>query len=251
MVLKTASDAGITLLSGVSDEKEAIQLTKQFSVGELLRIMNELQQTMTGFTRGGSRRVDAELCILSLCQPELSLDAESLNARLTRLEDQIKSGAFTVSAVPAPAVETIAEQPPVIRGAEDALLPPVILEEDVPSEQEELTPAPIGFWTELAAAVRKELRPPVSGFFAPTANAPVQGELKGNRLVLRCTNSFTVEMVDKPAITELVSRKASAQLGRPITVTVMDITGKPDDSGKMEQLLNFSRNHSDIIKIKE
>ena len=41
--------------------------------------------------------------------------------------------------------------------------------------------------------IRKELKPPVSGFFAPTPNAPVQGILQGNKLILRCANSFTQE----------------------------------------------------------
>ena len=60
-----------------------------------------------------------------------------------------------------------------------------------------------------------------------------------------------MEMVSKPSILELVARKASAQLGRPITVTAVDSSARPEDNGKMEQLLNFGRAHSDIIKIKE
>ena len=52
--------------------------------------------------------MDAELCILELCQPELSLDAKALNARLTRLEEQLKTGTFVAAApqkkkTPAPA----------------------------------------------------------------------------------------------------------------------------------------------------
>ena len=47
--------------------------------------------------------------------------------------------------------------------------------------------APIGFWSDIAAEVRKELRPPVSGFFAAAPNAPVKGVLQGNKLVLTST----------------------------------------------------------------
>ena len=42
--------------------------------------------------------MDAELCLLEMCQPELNLDAKALNARLTRLEEQIKSGSFVAAA---------------------------------------------------------------------------------------------------------------------------------------------------------
>ena len=247
MVLKTAGDCGITMLSGVSTEREAKELCGRFSSGELVRMMTEVQQTLAAFSRSASHRVDAELCILTLCQPELALDAKSLNARLTRLEEQIKSGSFVTKPVAAPVV-----QPAVMVDEEEEELPPVPDDEDAPPEPDEPVPAaPIGFWTDLAAAIRRELKPPVSGFFAPTPNAPVQGVLLGDRLVLRCTNSFTMEMVSKPAILEMVSRKAAAQLGRSVRVIAEDGSARPQDNGKMEQLLSFGRAHSDIIKIKD
>ena len=250
MVVKTAGNAGITMLSGVSSDREAVELAKRFSTGELVRMMNEIQQTLTSFTRSASRRMDAELCLLSLCQPELSLDAQSMNARLTRLEEQIKSGNFVATAVPA-ATAPVKEIPPASED-DDYELPPVPDDSDAPPEPDlPDVPAPVGFWTDLATSIRRELKPPVSGFFAPTPNAPVQGVLRCDQLVLRCTNSFVMEMVSKPAILELVARKASAQLGRPIKVTTMDNMAKPEDHGKMEQLMNFGRAHSDIIKIKD
>ena len=249
MVLKTAGNAGITMLSGVSSDREAGELAKRFSAGELVRMMNEIQQTLASFTRSASRRMDAELCLLSLCQPELSLDAESLNARLTRLEEQIKNGSFVAAAAPVPAPMVKEPRP---TPEDDYELPPMPDDSDVPPEPDvPHVPAPVGFWTDLATSIRRELKPPVSGFFAPTPNAPVQGVLRCDQLVLRCANSFIMEMVSKPAILELVTRKASAQLGRPIKVTAMDNTAKPEDNGKMEQLMNFGRAHSDIIKIKE
>ena len=119
-----------------------------------------------------------------------------------------------------------------------------------PVESEPVEQIPVGFWTDLAASIRKELRPPVSGFFAPTPNAPVQAKLTGDTLTLHCANDFTRGMVDKPNVTELVARKATAQLGRSIRVRVVDATAKPDNR-HMEQLLNFGRAHSDIVKIKE
>ena len=111
--------------------------------------------------------------------------------------------------------------------------------------------APVGFWTDVATAVRRELKPPISGFFAPTPNAPVQGVLRGSQLELRCSNGFILEMVSKPAILELVTRKACAQLGRQVSVKAVDRSAKPEDHGKMDQLLSFGRAHADIVKIKE
>ena len=96
LVLKSAPDGGIAMLSGVTTDSEAAQLAKAFSGGELVRIMDQLEKTANGFTRRASRRLDAELCIISLCQPELQLDAQSLNARISRLEENVKNGNFYI-----------------------------------------------------------------------------------------------------------------------------------------------------------
>ena len=244
MVLRTAGRSGITMLSGIADDREALELAGKFSEGELLRMMSLLQDTLVGFTRSSSRRMDAELCILTLCQPELSLDAESLNARLTRLEEQLKTGMFTV--VAPQGVETVLpKQQPVPQAVPQP-------EAEQPSEpiEEPLEEQPIGFWADLVRAVRKELKPPACGFFAATANAPVQGVVSGSQVLLKCSNGFALEMVNKPEILEMVARKASVQLGRPVTVKAVDASAAPVKNKNMDALLSFGKEHPDIIKIK-
>lgn len=247
LVMETAGNGGITMLSGVADDQEVLQLTKALTSGELVRIMNLLQTTLAGFTRSASRRMDAELCIVQMCQPELDLDAKALNARLTRLEEQIKSGSFTVAVQPqkvqAASQDADDDRPPM---PDDADAPP---EQDVPASAQ--TDTPVGFWSDLCSGIRKELGPPTSGFFVATPNAPVQGFLVGDRLELRCGNDFTAVMLDKPAILEVVSRKASVLLNRPVKAVVVDMSAKPKSNPRMEQLMNFGRNHPDIVKIKE
>ncbi len=247
LVMKTASGAGITMLSGIATDREVLELTKQLSSGELVRMMNLLQSTISGFTRSGSRRMDAELCILELCQPELSLDAKALNARITRLEEQLRTGNFA-----APKQVAAKKQTAVPEDVVDEDMPPLPGDEDAPPEEmpAPVNEAPMGFWTDLVAAVRQELKPPVSGFFVNSPNAPMQGALVGNRLELRCTNAFTAQMVSKPEILEVVSRKASAMLARPIEVVAVDISARPGGNVRMEQLLSFGRAHSDVVKIR-
>ena len=72
----------------------------------------------------------------------------------------------------------------------------------------------------------------------------------GDRLELRCGNDFIAKMLDRPDVLEVVSRKASAMLGHPIRAVVVDINAKPAGNPRMEQLMNFGRAHSDIVKIK-
>ena len=155
LVLKTAPESGITMLSGVASDQETAKLAQKLGTGELVRMMGRIEAAMAGFTRSSSRRLDAELCILDLCRPELSLDASSLNARLTRLEEKVKSGAL----VAAPAQSQGQELPPP---PDDEDYPPMPGDEDAPPDPDgEAAPqaprddAPLGFWSELVGAVRK------------------------------------------------------------------------------------------------
>lgn len=242
LILQTAPNAGLTMLSGVAEGREAKELAKRITPAELVRMMSVLQQTMAGFTRSASRRMDAELCIINLCRPELSLDAQSLNARLTRLEEQIKTGSF-VAAKPQKKAEIKQEEE----------LPPPPDDEDVPPEAPVSIPTdtPIGFWTDLGAAIRNELTGPKGGHFSFKPDAPVQGKLQGNVLTLQCSTKFIYDAVNIAEVISVVSHKASALLGCDVQVRVVDLSAMPKQNAKMDQLLSFGRSHSDVIKIKE
>ena len=238
MVMQSAPREAIGLLSGVASDEEVKSLSSRFTQPELVRMLDLIQKTSAGFVRSASRRMDAELCIVNLCQPELKLDAESLNTRLTRLEDRINSGDISVKQV----TSVMHRQESASVSDESEIQP-----EDVAVQPELVDELPVGSWTEICAQIRKELKPPVSGFFAP--NGPIQGVLQGNVFVLSCANAFTKAVVDKPEVLELVSRKVSAKLGQPVRVIASDKTNVKNE--QMEQLLQFGREHSNVIKIKE
>ena len=240
MVMQSAPREAISMLSGVASDDEVRQLASCFTSAELTRMLELIQRTAAGFVRSASRRLDAELCIVSLCQPELQLDAQSLNVRLSRLEDQLKSGNITVSTTPATVVEQHVEPQAV----------PVqtpLSSTAVELEESELEP---GIWADLCAQVRSELSPPITGFFTSAANAPVKGVLQGDTLVLLCANSFAKEVVDKREVLELVSRKMSAKMNRPVRAVAVDKTAAKVKNDQMERLLKFGRAHSDVVNIK-
>ena len=252
LILKTAPDSGITMLSGVASDTEAVKLASRFSAGELIRNMTLLEETMAGFTRNASRRLDAELCILTMCQPKLQLDAQAINARLTRLEERLDSGDFA-----APAKATASVQ---IQDEPQIEMPPVPTDEDAPPVKNEPTQqiqkqsedqTPPGFWTDLSAAVRQELKPPLSGFFGMVNNGVITCRVTGDQLILLCAGFVIGELDKNPDALALIKRKASAILGRPITVRVMDASEKPATNAQLERLMRFSREHSDIVNIKE
>ena len=244
MIMKTAPKEGISMLSGVATDQEIKNLVDRFSSGELVRMLGIIQQTVSGFTRSSSRRVDAELCIVNLCQPELSLDAEAINARLTRLEDNIRSGNIQVSTSAAPIEEQQEEEYAPM--PDDADAPPEVFAQEMPVKE-----MPVGFWIDIVSQARKELKPPVSGFFATTPNAPVQGVMRDGKLVLLCESQFIVDMVNKPDVLDLFARKASAAMGHPVRVVAMDRNAKQSNTRQLDELLSFGRANAGIINIKE
>ena len=252
LILKTAPTDGITMLSGVASDDEVKQLATRFSSGQLSRMMNLIRSTVAGFGRSESRRMDAELCIVNLCQPELDTDMDAVLDRLTRIEDGLRNGAVIHKDAPAPvAVEQQISVP--AEEAEPQAEQELPVEDNIPEAPVVDTPleVPIGFWTDVAAAVKKELNPVLSGFFGTTANAPLHGIVEDGKLLLVCENEFVMDIVNKPETLELVARIASAKIGRPIQVKITDKARKAKNNDEFEKLLSFGRAHSDVISIKE
>ena len=241
LVLKTAPRTGLAMLSGVCNHQEALALKDRFSAGELVEIMTRLQATAAGFTRGGKTRLDGELCLIRLCRPELSLEPEALNARLTRLEETVARGVTLAPAPsepqPAPRPEEEPEERPPLPGDEDA--PPA-----PPEEASDV-------WPELVARIRASIPNPVLlGYFTAGPNAPVVGRLLGDRLELQCGTTYVFELINKPELLQQIGQTASGFAGRPIRATAVDLSVRPKNNGNLEKLLAFGKQHSDVVKIR-
>ena len=137
------------------------------------------------------------------------------------------------------------ERPPLL---DDMDAPP---ETDIYTAKEQIRQdAPLGFWVDMVSEIRSELKPPASGFFVTSPNAPIEGVLRDNKLELLCAAPFIVDVINKPEILEMISRKASAKLGRAVRAVAVDKTTANSRTKQMEQLLKFGKEHSDIITIK-
>ena len=120
LVLHTAPKSGLAMLSGIATEQQALALQDMFSPGELMRVLTETQKTRASFGKNTDVRVAAELLLMQLCEPALRLDAQALNARISRVEEQLASGVLvkgcaadlrrrimTTTARPSPTTRTI------------------------------------------------------------------------------------------------------------------------------------------------
>lgn len=260
LVLKAAPKSGVSMLSGIADESQAAELEKLFAPAELLRDLTLVQAAKGAVGKNADARVTAELCLMQLCEPGLKLDAQSLGARVSKLEERLATGNFTPAKQQAKAESAENEEdddrPPFPDDADDplaGLAPPMDAREaERPQEkkatdgaQEELDRR----WPELATSLREGLGVRERGFFAP--GGPVRPRLKGDTLILTAPSQFVLDIIKGPNVQKIAAEKASAFFGRPMQVQFA-LAGQLDASGRdpMDALLALGEEHSDIMTIK-
>ena len=213
--------------------------------------LTETQKTRASFGKNTDVRVAAELLLMQLCEPALRLDAQALNARISRVEEQLASGVLVKAAPQTSGDEYDDDRPPFPNDADDPArgqLPEMPPAQPAPAAPKPETPA--GFWPALSEKLRAELSAKDRGFFA--ANGPLHPVLQGeSTLIMAADNEFVLGMVKKPAIEQLIREKASALLGRPVAVRFA-LKNQVSNLGKdpMDALVQFGEQHSDIFTIK-
>ena len=261
LVLKAAPKSGVSMLSGIADESQAAELEKLFTPAELLRDLTLVQAAKGAVGKNADARVAAELCLMQLCEPSLKLDAQSLGARVSKLEERLATGNFTPAKQTAKAENAQDDnedddRPPFPDDADDplaGLAPPMDARE---AEKPQEKPASNGAqeeldrrWPELAASLREGLGVRERGFFAP--GGPVRPRLKGDTLILTAPSQFVLDIIKGPNVQKIAAEKANAFFGHPMQVQFA-LAGQLDASGKdpMDALLALGEEHSDIMTIK-
>ncbi len=214
LILKEVPEGNLPLVSGLCSEEELRTLSSLFSRGELLRMVSLLQELLAGRAKSLNLRVDAELCLIRLCNPALQNDLDSFTARLTRIEESLASGLLPSAAPPAEKPSSSREAPAEDTKKEEKEEP---AEASLPSEEK--AAGPEDFWPELCAALRQELLPPARGFFSGSL---LKYRLEGENLQI-LGGRFEMDMLNRQDIPVIIARKASAILGRPIRVTFREI----------------------------
>ena len=259
LVLKAAPKSGISMLSGIADEAQAVELEKCLTPAELLRDLSLVQAAKGAVGKNADARVAAELCLMQLCEPALKLDLSSLGARVSKLESRLASGDFAparaaAKAEPQPESEDDDDRPPFPDDADDPLagLAPPPSQPQSPADSAPQTGAQAELdrrWPELAASLREDLGVRERGFFAP--GGPVRAVLKGDTLILTAQTQFVLDIIKNPRVQQLAAQKASAFFGRPMQAQFA-LAGQTDASGKdpMDALIARGKEHSDIMTIR-
>jgi DNA polymerase-3 subunit gamma/tau len=101
MLLAVAPNGGTQLLSGGFDDKTLASLKAILKPSAAMEYISIIQESIGKLRDGRDPRIEAELCIIGLCEPKLLDTPERLGMRITKLEKALAEGSF-ISAPPAP-----------------------------------------------------------------------------------------------------------------------------------------------------
>ena len=230
--------------------------------------------------RSVNRRVDAELCLIRLCDETLDDSPVGLNARLARMEEQLAAGVPVArvskdTSVPTEAPED-ADMPPcnmdppplpedtVKLGEGSQIFPeayqaepkvpePVAAEQPVREEaSQHRISADSSFWPKLVSALKGKV--PMGEYSFLSNPAMVKGSMEDSVLTVWVQSDFVKDMIDKPGVMALVEKAVSDLSGETCRVIVkVGVPPMPAEAtesekhDKLDDLLALGQQFGDII----
>ena len=262
LIRKTAPRGGALLLTGGYDETTLRGLLESLTLPRLSQILGQLQLASANLSRSTNRRIDAELCLIRLCDETLDDSSAGLSARIARLEESILADPGTVKPASSfPKGQAVRE--PGVPPSEKEELPPWDIESPPPSDDLNESPAmgsdamaagavsatakphrekaaegdsgsgispgatPTGdFWKKLVAGLRG--RVPMGEYSFLSNMDMVRGTLDGALLTLWVQSEFVKNMISKPGILAALENAAKPLPGGPYRAVVT--VGKPPEA---------------------
>lgn len=224
-VLAAAPEGGAALLGGLYDRKTLSELTAEVPMRRLLYMTDTIQRTAAALPRSIRQRMDAELCLLRLCDESLSNDTEALADRVSALEDALKKGvvpaerpAARPAAAPTPPPRR--EAPPIPQETSPAPEPaPVPTAPAPPAPAPERTSAApaAGGDSQVWAALIEHYKGPLTIPDRVWLNQAT-GTLEGDVLTVSCANDLVKQQLSRKAIEDVLCGVTSRHVGRPVRV---------------------------------
>ena len=108
LCILSATNSDFSLIpAGSGTRNDLARQTKEFTLGEIMRCMDILQDCIARTPKTAKRKTVAEMCLIRLCTPRLDSDTSSLSLRLEKLENRLdKLCDGEISIQPRTAVQT-------------------------------------------------------------------------------------------------------------------------------------------------
>ncbi|MGM9631171.1 DNA polymerase III subunit gamma/tau [Butyricicoccus sp.] len=223
LLVKTSKSDVSALLSPAYSPKTVQRLCEGVPASRLLAYTGILQEALTRMPHAANRRIEAELCVVRLCQLTAE-DYDTLSGRVDALEEKLAHGVPVMAA--APAAQQMSDDgfpsdldaPPP---GDDDMPPwdgmdaPEPQKPAKPKKPEKLECSPQ--WNDITLAAKKLL--PMSKFAQLTF---AKGVLHGKDLLVVCEDSFTYELCNETSVKQALAQAAQAVMGREYRVKVLE-----------------------------
>ncbi len=218
-------------VSGMISPAYSVQTVEQLAAeapsSRLITYAGILQSTLTRMPHAANRRIEAELCMVRLCQLE-SDDYETLSGRVDAIEDKIRRGVpMAAAAVQAQPVQSAQrawdDDRPPLPGDEDAPPPEDGYMPQTPAQRQETQPQkPVKLesgpqWVKVQQALRDKL--PISTFAQLTF---AKGIFHDKTLLVVCDDPFTVELLGQTEVKAAIAQAAADVTGQSYRISVIE-----------------------------
>lgn len=248
LMLAVAPSGGNDLISGGFDINTLKGFGAKLTTEALMRSLDEVQSALGEIRGSQSARITAELCLISLCQPELGDNIPALMTRIARLENKIAINERTLGAHEHPSnkesdscsgvvFEQVASFEKDTAGSEAFAAMPE--NQDIPGDALFVEPEPApehpssqpltgdgnvssdtAFWDSLLEALEGKL--PIGTYNLLFDTAQVTGIFEGDELFINISPGFAMNMLNKPDITKQLGLTSEEILGRSVRVRLIE-----------------------------
>lgn len=217
LLVKTSKSDISALLSPAYSYQTVQELCQQVPASRLLAYTKILQESLLHIPHAANRRIEAELCVVRLCELTAD-DYDTLSGRVDALEEKLAHG--IVAAAPAPRQATPedgfpsdADAPPP--GEDD--MPPMM---GAPAQQKKEPPKKLESspeWDAITKATQGAL--PMSKFAQLTM---AKGVISGNELYVLCDDPFTCELCNETVVKQALTQAAQQVTGKTLRIKVLE-----------------------------
>lgn len=230
---KAAPEGADALLTGHYDRKTLDELGQGQDMRRFLYLTNTVQTCRAALGDSFQPRIDAELCLLKLCDESLSGDLTALQARIAHLEEQLAQGvppAKDGKAAPRRASAQVQDDTPPWEEADappqQAPAKPVSQATDKKSEPQTAPDSGnSGLWAQLLDQYKGRL-PVNHRVFLNMAS----GVLTGDTLTVYCQSAFVRDSLNNADVLTALREVTAAAVGQSVRIDLAVGTPKAKDT---------------------
>lgn len=215
LLVKTSRQDVSALLSPAYSYQTVQQLCGQIPASRLLAYTKILQESLLRIPHAANRRIEAELCVVRLCELTAD-DYDTLSGRVDALEEKLAHGIVAAApaarqqAEPEDGFPSDADAPPP---AEDELPPMAQQKPSAPPKKLESSPQ----WNDITMATKSLL--PMSKFAQLTM---AKGVISGKELYVLCDDPFTCDLCNETTVKQALAQAAQQVTGKNLRIKVLE-----------------------------